>query len=79
LQTLAPDLVVFQHGTCALLCIITASPTDEEIRAEIDRCYDVVRERLPAVWAAVVEELERADIEEVLMEFDLLRTGLRFK
>jgi hypothetical protein len=64
---------------------ITASPTDEEIRAEIDRYYDGARECLSAAWPAVValakallkhEELERAAIEEVLLEFDLLRTGL---
>jgi ATP-dependent Zn protease len=64
---------------------ITASPTDEEIRAEIDRYYDVARECLVAAWPAVValakallkhEELERAAIEEVLVDFDLLRTGL---
>jgi ATP-dependent Zn protease len=61
---------------------IMASLTDEEIRAEIDRYYDVARECLSAVWPAVVaiakallkhEELERAAIEEVLVEFDLLR------
>jgi ATP-dependent Zn protease len=64
---------------------ISGSLTDYEVRAEVDRYYDVARECLSAVWPAVValakallkhEELERAAIEQVLEGFDLLQTGL---
>jgi ATP-dependent Zn protease len=64
---------------------ISGSLTDDEIRTEVDRYYNVARECLSAVWPAVValaealmkhEELEHAAIEQVLEEFDLLGAGM---
>lgn len=64
---------------------ISGSLTDDEVRAELDRYYDVARKCLSALWPAVTalakellkhEELERAAIEQVLDPYDLLGTGM---
>ena len=66
--------VCSQRGECAL------RETDEEIKAEVDRFYEIARESLSAVWRAVEavatallkhEELDRDGVDAALEDIDI--------